>query len=81
MPRRTAGDDCDFVECTEGIVRDVEVLEEDLPAIDRDAAENRVSRCSRLFVDLLEHEVPMAALLCGDRIPQHALRRLRDGAS
>ena len=40
------------------------------PAVDRDATEDGVSSGGRLLEDLLEHEVPMAALLCGDRIPQ-----------
>jgi hypothetical protein len=57
--------------------RDVQVLEEDLAAIERHAAEDGVARGGRLLVDLLEHEVLVAALLRRDRIPQHALRGLR----
>ena len=57
---------------------DVQILEEDLAALERHAAENRVARGRGLLIDLLEHEVLVAALLRRDRIPQHALRRLGD---
>ena len=69
MPRRAAGDDGDLLERAEGLVRDVEVLEEDLAAVERDAAEDRVARGGRLLEDLLEHEVLVAALLRRDRDP------------
>ena len=49
-------------------------------AVERHAAEDRVARGGRLLVDFLEHEVLVAALLRRDRIPQHALRRLRHRA-
>ena len=71
----------DLLNVAERLLRDVEVLEEDLAAVERDAAEDRVARGGRLLEDLLEHEVLVAALLRRDRIPQHALRRLRDRAS
>ena len=80
VPGRAAGDDRDLLQRAERLVRDVQVLEEDLAAVERDAAEDRVARGGRLLEDLLEHEVLVAALLRRDRIPQHALRRLRDGA-
>ena len=43
--------------------------QEDLPALERDAAEDRVARGRRLLEDLLEHEVLVAALLRRDRDP------------
>ena len=69
MPGGAARDDGHLLQGTKGFVRDVEVLEEDLTLVDRDATEDRVSSGGRLLENLLEHEVPMAALLCGDRIP------------
>ena len=70
-----------FCSVAERLLGDVQVLEEDLAAVERDAAEDRVARGGRLLVDLLEHEVLVAALLRRDRIPQHPLRRLRDRAA
>ena len=58
----------------------LQVLEEDLAAIERDASEDRVARGRRLLEDFLEHEVLVAALLRRDRIPHHPLRGLRDRA-
>ena len=80
MPRRAARDDRDLLERAERLVGDIEVLEEDIAPVERDAAEDRVARGRRLLVDLLEHEVLVAALLRRDRIPEHSLGRLRDGA-
>ena len=80
MPRRAARDDAHLLHGAQRVFRDVEVLEEDLSAIERDAAENRVARGGRLLVDFLEHEVLVAALFRRDWIPHHALCRLRDRA-
>ena len=52
---------------------DVQVLEEDLAPVERHAAEDRVADGRGLLEDLLEHEVPVAALFGRDRVPQHPL--------
>ena len=49
-----------------------------MPGVLRHAPENRFARGRRLLEDLLEHEVLVAGLLRHDRIPEHALRGLRD---
>ena len=70
-----------FCERPERLVRNVEVRRgRSVAAVERDASEDGVARGGRLLVDLLEHEVLVAALLRRDRIPHHALRRLRDRA-
>src|SRR6185436_782499 len=81
VPGRAARDDRDLLKRPEHLLRDVEIFEEDLATVERHAAEDRVARGGRLLEDLLEHEVLVAALLRRDRIPQHALRGLRDRAS
>ena len=58
-----------------------ELLEVDLArSRDRDAAEQRVAHGPRLLVDLLEHEVLVAALLRLHRVPGDPLRSARTTA-
>ena len=82
VPRRAAGDDRDLLQRAQtsrpAMFRSSRKISS---PIERDAAEDRVARGGRLLEDLLEHEVLVAALLRRDRIPQHALRRLRDLAA
>ena len=78
VPRRAARQDRDVLDRRELRVGDLHLLEEHLAGVLRHAAENRFARGGRLLEDLLEHEVLVAGLLGHDRIPQHALRRLRD---
>ena len=78
MPRGAARQQRDLVDRAQRGVRNIEVLEEDSPRIERHAPEDGVAAGRGLLVDLLEHEVLVAALLRRDRIPEHALRRLRD---
>ena len=78
VPRRAAGEDRDALDGRELRVGDLHLLEEHLARVLRDAAEDRLARRGRLLEDLLEHEVLVAGLLRHDRIPEHALRRLRD---
>ena len=80
VPGRAAGENRDLLECAERVVGDVEILEEDSASIQRHPSQNRVPSCCRLLVDLLEHEVLVAGLFGRDGIPQHTLRRLRDGS-
>ena len=56
---------------------DLHLLEEHAAGVLRYAPEDRFARSGRLLEDLLEHEVLVAGLLRHDRVPQHALRRLR----
>ena len=77
VPRRAARQDGDLAQVLERVGRDVQILEEDLAAVERDAPEDGVAGRGGLLVDLLEHEVLVAALLRRDRIPQHALAGLR----
>jgi len=72
-----AGQQGHFVDGAQRLVRDVQVLETDLPAIQRNAADDRVAGGGGLLEDLLEHEVLVAALFRSDGIPEHALRGLR----
>ena len=78
MPRRAAREDRDALDRAQLRVGDLHLLEEHPAGVLRHAAENRFARGGRLLEDLLEHEVLVAGLLGHDRIPQHALRRLRD---
>ena len=73
MPGRSTRDDRDLPELAEDVLGEVDLLQEDVPLLERHAAEDRVSRGGRLLKDFLEHEVLVSALFCGDRVPEHPL--------
>ena len=53
-------------------LRNVEVGQEDLSAVERDAAEGGVADGAWLLVDFLEHEVLVAGLFGLDGVPRDA---------
>ena len=69
MVCRTAGNDVDLVEGVEVICIPLELVHDDGLAVLRDALTHRVADCLRLLIDLLEHEVLVAALLSCLSIP------------
>ena len=79
VPRRAAREDRDPLDRRAARASVIFISSRNtLPVSCDDAAEDRLARGRRLLEDLLEHEVLVAGLLRHDRIPQHALRRLRD---
>ena len=80
MPRRAAREQGDAIHGGERRIGDLHLLQEYLPGVERDAAQNRFAGGRRLLEDLLEHEVLVARFLRHDRVPQDPLRRLGDGA-
>ena len=67
----------DLAQVLERVGLDVQILEEDLAAVQGDPPQDGVAGRGGLLVDFLEHEVLVAALLRRDRVPQHALAGLR----
>ena len=78
MPRCAAGQQRDLVDGTQVGVGDGHLVEMDLAGLERRPAEHRVAHGMRLLEDFLEHEMLVAGLLCGDRIPGDARRRALD---
>ena len=76
--RRAASDDVNLVERIE--IRGIpsELLEGNRLLVRRDALTHRVAHRLRLLVDLLEHEMLIAALLCRLGIPCDLAYLLRD---
>ena len=62
----------------EHVVRQAPFIREDLAGLEGDAPEDGVAHGRRLLEDLLEHEVLVARLLGGNRIPRDSRRRLRN---
>ena len=65
--RGAAGDDEHLVDVTQFLVVEALLVEDDL-AVD-EMPQQRVANCVRLLLDLLEHEVVVAALLGGREVP------------
>jgi hypothetical protein len=72
VERRAARDQHDALDRLHGRDVEVHVGNDDVAGLRRDAAAEGVGDGARLLVDLLEHEVPVAALLGHDRIPEDA---------
>ena len=66
--RGAAGDDEDLVDVAQVLVAEADLVEHDLAGLG-EPAEQRVGDRLRLLVDLLEHEVVVAALLGGRGVP------------
>jgi hypothetical protein len=79
--RRAAGDQVDLLKRPEVVLGDLHLLEVDMARVQGIPAHQGVPDGSRLLVDLLEHEVLEAALLCHDGIPGDPLNLLADGAA
>ena len=77
VPRRPAREDRDPLDRGQLRFGDLHFLEKHPSGVLRHAAEDRLAGRGRLLEDLLQHEVLVAGLLGHDRVPQHALRRLR----
>ena len=69
MPRGSASRDLDRRERSKFVLRDVHFFEIHLAGIERDSALHRITNGPWLLVNLFEHEVLEAALLCHDRVP------------
>ncbi len=67
-----AGDDEDLVDVAQLLIRQSLLVENDLPVLE--VTEQGVRDGGRLLLDLLEHEVVVAALLGGGEIPVDAER-------
>ena len=70
MVRGAAGDEEDALDAPDRGAVERHLGQHDRARLGRDAAAERVGDGARLLVDLLEHEVPVAALLRHDRIPE-----------
>ena len=79
MVSRAAGDDVNLIEGIEVIRIPLELVHDDGLAVFRDALAHRVADSLRLLVDLLEHEVLVAALLGSFCIPVDLKDLLRHG--
>ena len=70
VPARAARHDPDLPEFLELLGRDIHLVEEDPPRFLSHPAQGRVPHGARLLVNLLEHEMLVAALFRHDRVPQ-----------
>src|SRR5262249_40057747 len=73
MPTRTAGENADVLEAFPNFVAESDVFEMNAAGVQRKPSEDRVLDGDRLLVNLLEHEMLVAALLGHDRIPRDVL--------
>ena len=73
VPGGAAGDQDHLAHLRQGFVQRVHPLEEDLSRILREPTADRVPHGARLLVDLLQHEMLVAALLRQDGAPSHRL--------
>ena len=80
VERRAAGDEHHPLDGAYGVGREAHVGQDHVAGLGRDAAAERVGDGARLLVHLLEHEVPVAALLGHDRIPEDPHRLAPDGS-
>jgi len=78
MPARAAGQEQDPLRPLQLRRGLAQLLEVDLAFLEADPAQEGVAHGARLLVDLLEHEVAVAALLGLDGVPGDALRRAGD---
>ncbi len=76
---RAARDQHDALDRAHGVGVEPHVGEDDAAGLGGDAAAEGVGDRARLLVDLLEHEVPIAALLRHDRVPEDLDRVALDG--
>ena len=79
VPARPAGEEHHPRGLAQPIRRLPELLEVDLAVLEADPPQERVPHRPRLLVDLLEHEVAVAALLRLHRVPGDALGIALDG--
>ncbi len=73
---RTTGDDEDLVDVTEVLDGQAFLIEDDFGVVGQASAQG-VGKGGRLLADLLEHEVGVAALLRGARVPVNVVRTAR----
>ena len=71
----------DALDLAQHLVGNLDLVQEHLAASRPTRGRARSRTAQRLLVDLLEHEVLVAALLRHDRIPRHARALLRDRAA
>ena len=79
MVGAAAGDDEDLVDVAQFLIGQALLVEHD-PAV-VEVAEQRVGHRGRLLLDLLEHEVVVAALLGGREVPVDPERTARASSS
>ncbi len=78
---RAAGDEADAPDLLRDLGADADLFADHVPLAEVHAAAQRVFDGTRLLVDLLEHEVLVAALLGLGRRPVDALRRALDAGA
>ena len=81
VPRRSARQDHDPLDVAQNLIRNLDLLQEYLPALDGRPAQHGLFHRPRLLEDLLQHEVLVSGLLRHDRIPRHPRALLRHRAA
>src|SRR6185369_12822575 len=69
VPGGAAGDEVNFLDAPHLSSRQRNAVERDRAVLQRDAAAEGVGNRPRLLVDLLQHEMAVAAFLRGDGVP------------
>src|SRR4030095_9564431 len=73
VPTRPESQNGDLLKALPLLVGESNLIETDTVGILRQPAENRVADCGRLFIDFLQHEVAITALLRLSRAPADLL--------